>query len=202
MRGLASALERAGFRVANVGYPSRMHPIEALASIALERGLAACANAGRIHVVAHSLGGILVRVYLARHRLDRLHRVVMLGAPNQGSEVVDRLRNVPGFRLINGPAGTELGTGADSIPQRLGPVDFELGIIAGSRPVNPLLSLFFGEANDGKVSVERTKVKGMSDFMVVPHSHSFLMHSKEVIAQTVQFIQTGRFAHDRRSVRS
>ena len=106
MERLAERFTEAGYSVVNKGYPSREFPIEELAPLAVEQGLEACPAGATVHVVTHSLGGILVRQYLATHTLPRLGRVVMIAPPNQGSEVVDRMRNVPGFRLLNGPGGT------------------------------------------------------------------------------------------------
>ena len=93
--------------------------------------------------VTHSMGGILVRQYLRQHSVPHLHRVVMLGPPNKGSEVVDVLGNTPGFHFINGDAGLQLGTGQGSVPNTLGPVDFDLGIIAGTRSINWILSVSY-----------------------------------------------------------
>jgi len=117
------------------------------------------AGASPVNFVTHSLGGILVRQYYSQHSPEQVHRVVMLGPPNQGSAVVDNLKNVPGFDLLNGPAGRQLGTGENSVPDDLGPVNFETGIIAGTESINLILSTFLKEPNDGKVSVEAAKWK-------------------------------------------
>lgn len=196
MEKLALALLEEGFEVANVSYPSRKHPVEELSKIAVERGLSECSGNATIHFVTHSLGGILIRYYLARNELEGLGRIVMLAPPNHGSEVVDKIRHMPGFTLINGPAGAQLGTDKNSISSKLGPVSFELGVIAGTESLNPILSLYLPNPNDGKVSVESTKVEGMSDFITVPHSHPFLMRAPETIKQTVSFLRTGSFIHD------
>ncbi len=119
----------------------------------------------------------------------------MLAPPNRGSEVVDNLRGVPGFSIVNGPAGAQLGTGGDSVPLSLGPPDYDVGIIAGTRTFNPILSQFLPNPDDGKVSVERTKIDGMKDFIEVPYSHPFIMDAPEVLEQTISFIETGRFIH-------
>ncbi|MEM7257005.1 MAG: alpha/beta hydrolase, partial [Pseudomonadota bacterium] len=119
----------------------------------------------------------------------------MIAPPNQGSEVVDNLRDVPGFKVFNGPAGLQLGTDENSIPSQLGPVTFDLGVIAGTDTINPILSQYLPNPDDGKVSVESTKVEGMDDFLVFAHTHTFIMRSKQVIAQVIHFLQQGQFNH-------
>ncbi len=155
----------------------------------------------QIHFVTHSLGGILVRYYLAHHELPNIGRVVMLSPPNQGSEVVDKLRNVPGFRLLNGPAGEQLGTDRESLPLQLPGVDFEVGVITGDRTINFINSLLIPGKDDGKVSVERAKLDGMSDFLVTHHTHPFIMRAKDVIRQTLFFLEHGRFKNEKRKTR-
>jgi pimeloyl-ACP methyl ester carboxylesterase len=198
MESIAQAFADEGFTVVNVDYPSRQHPIEALAPIAIHKGLGGCPADTTVHFVTHSLGGILVRYYLAERPLPRLGRVVMLAPPNQGSEVVDRLKEMPGFRLLNGPAGDQLGTDAESLPRSLGPVAFELGIIAGSATFNPILSLYLPNPDDGKVSVSSTRVDGMSDFIVLPYTHTFMMQAPEVASQAIEFIRHGEFSRSYR----
>jgi hypothetical protein len=146
-----------------------------------------------VNLVAHSLGGILVRSYFAKHAEPRLGRVVMLGPPNQGSEVVDHLRSWSLFRRVNGPAGSELGTGDDSTPISMGPLTFELGVIAGDHSINWINSLMIAGSDDGKVSVERTRVAGMKEHMVVHVSHPFLMKDTAVIKAALRFVESGTF---------
>ena len=195
MKALEKRLALEGYIVVNVDYPSRKYPIETLAEIAVGQGIEECTkkSATKINFVTHSLGGILVRVYLKSNRRDDIGRVVMLGPPNQGSEVVDNLKNAPGFELLNGPAGMQLGTKSSDIPKSLGPVDFDLGVIAGTQSINLILSTFIPGQNDGKVSVESAKVKGMHDFVTLPTTHPFMMKNAAVIDQTVYFLQHGQF---------
>ena len=194
MDRIAEAFAERGYVVSNIDYPSREYSVEQLAPMAVDAGIADCPAGSVIHFVTHSLGGILVRYHLENHDVPNLGRVVMMAPPNQGSEVVDNYRNVPGFEMLHGPAGLQLGTDESSIPSQLGPVSFELGIIAGTETFNPILSQFLPNPDDGKVSVERTKVEGMSDFIVVPHAHPFIMQSPVVIDHALLFIETGRFA--------
>ena len=196
MEKVASHFEESGYAVANVDYPSRHLPIEELAPLAVEAGLDECPTGADVHFVTHSLGGILVRYYLEKGDISGLGRVVMLAPPNQGSEVVDSLHGLPGFKLLNGPAGLQLGTDENSVPLMLGPVDYDVGVIAGTETFNPILSQYLENPDDGKVSVENTKVEGMSDFLVVPHAPPFIMKSSAAIEQAFAFIETGRFVHD------
>jgi len=196
MEAMAEAVEAAGFVAVNIDYPSREYPIEVLAPMAVGKGLVLCEAAGatdRIHFVAHSLGGILVRKYLTEKEIMNLGRVVMLGPPNQGSKAVDELGDVPGIDWVNGPAGRQLGKGPASVPLKLGPADFDLGIIAGNRTIDPITSAVLDDPDDGKVSVEDTKLEGMNDFIVVEHSHAFMMRLEQPIALTIRFLKTGSF---------
>jgi len=194
---MEEALQEDGYLTANIDYPSREFEVAELASIAVEDGLATC-RAGedieKIHFVTHSLGGILVRQYLSTWTIEELGRVVMLGPPNQGSLAVDDLEGVPGFDWINGPAGRQLGKGAQSVPLALGPADFELGIIAANRTIDPITSAILENPDDGRVSVEDTKLEGMDDFVVVEHSHAFMMRMQRPIELTKLFLRTGRFS--------
>jgi pimeloyl-ACP methyl ester carboxylesterase len=223
MMPMAQALSASGYRVLNVNYPSRTAAIETLSEDAIGRAVADAENspgpergallrstnkvlaeqcsalrstnsaAVKIHFVTHSLGGILVRSYLSRHTIPNLGRVVMLGPPNQGSEVVDKLGSWRLFKKINGPAGGELGTDKNSTSNKLGPANFCVGIIAGDRSINWINSLLIPGRDDGKVSVERTKLADMSDHIVLHATHPFLMRNRAAIRQTLHFLHTGRF---------
>lgn len=196
MNKMERELEEAGFVTANIEYPSRDHTIEELADIAVPDGLAACReheDIERIHFVTHSLGGILVRQYLSENDIPELGRVVMLGPPNQGSPAADEMADVPGFDWLNGPAGKQLGKGEDSVPLKLGPANFELGVIAGNRTIDPITSAVLPDPDDGRVSVEDTKLEGMTDFVVVEHSHAFMMRMQRPIELTIAFLRDGLF---------
>jgi triacylglycerol lipase len=140
------------------------------------------------------MGGIVLREYLAHHKIENLGRVVMLAPPNQGSEIVDQMKTGWLYRFLTGPAGQELGTDPDSVPKRLGPANFAFGVIAGDRSANPFFSARLPGWDDGKVSVSSTYLEGMTDFYVVHYSHTWLPARKQVIEATVRFLANNSFA--------
>lgn len=192
---MEDALVAAGYNVRTLKYPSTRNTVQEIADAYLAPLIARCQNAKpkKIHFVTHSLGGIALRNYLATNRLDNIGRIVMLGPPSQGSEVVDELGALAPFDWINGPAGRQLGTDSNSLPNRLPIPTFEVGIIAGNRSINPILSALIPGPDDGKVALARARLEGMKDFAVVSTAHPFLMRNRESIALTLAFLRTGRF---------
>lgn len=191
---LAAILKKQGYIVHNMDYASTRLTIEQAAEDVFKRALPQLDSSAPLHIVTHSLGGILTRFYLSRHSIANLGRVVMLAPPNHGSEVVDRLGRFRLFHWLNGPAGDQLGTSATSMPALLPAADYPLGIIAGNRSINCLLSLCLPTPNDGKVSVVSTQQAGMQDHLVVNASHPFIINHPHTIHAVGAFLQTGQFS--------
>lgn len=194
MNKISQALNQSGYTVCNIQYPSRKYSIAKLAENLVYQEIKQCIGdiEQPLNFVTHSMGGIIVR-QLAQSTDIKIERVVMLSPPNQGSELVDKLKIIPFFKFINGSAGLSLGTEANSVPNTLGAVSFPTGVIIGNKSFNPIYSYLIPGADDGKVSVSSAKVIGMKDFLIVPHSHSFIMNSDVVIEQTINFLTIGKF---------
>ncbi len=196
MQKIARALRREGYEVINIRYPSRIKPIEELAGFIDAIIRKKCIQSEwKMHIVTHSMGGVIVRDMLGYIRApENLGRVVMLAPPNNGSEIADALKDNPLYQKLFGPAGQQLGTKRGAITKNLSSeVNFELGVIIGNAVLNPLGTLFIRKENDGTISIESAKLKGMKDFLIIPATHSFITYNKKAIMQTIYFLRHGNF---------
>lgn len=196
MGSLEKTFRKAGYQTVAIDYPSRRKTLPELARFVMAEIPQNCRAAPNVHFVTHSMGGILLRYAAARlpdHLPRNMGRTVMLGPPNQGSEIVDHLGASLWFQRSNGPAGGALDTGAASWPKQLGAYPHALGVIAGNQSIEPYWSVLIAGPDDGKVSVASTKLDGMDDHIVLPVTHTFMMYNPEVKRQAVYFLRHGRF---------
>ena|ERR1700757_135773 len=195
MRKLERSLQQAGLATLNLTYASRKKPLEQLAE-EIHPAISQFSEAihGPLHIVGHSMGGLLARVYVARYRPCRLGRVVMLGTPNGGSEIADLLQDTLLYRSYYGPAGLQLTTLPDDTLALLPPVDYPVGIVAGTRALNPIAwRCNLPRPNDGCVSIESSKLAGMADHIAIRATHVGLSRHRDAIRQTITFLSEGRF---------
>lgn len=197
MAPLAYRLRAAGYATLSLDYPSRRYDLATIAeSLADDVDAFAAHCGGPVHFVTHSMGGLVVRMMLARRRPKQLGRVVMLCPPNQGSELADLLARVPLYRRLLGPAAAQLVTRRDAaLADLLRPADYPVGVIAGTRSLYPVASLLLPRPNDGRVSVATTKLDGMVDHLSLPLPHMAMMLSRRVAGATLCFLQTERFTN-------
>ena len=197
MNRLDKHLHKAGYATINVDYPSTSDTIEHIVERYVSPAVKKCkkSNAKKVHFVTHSLGGILVRKYLQSHTVPAGSRMVMIAPPNQGSEITDALKDFFVYKWAMGPAGQDLGTDPNSVPNQLKPVNIEIGVIAGDSSLNPIFSSIIPGPDDGKVAVERTKLKEMKDFIIVRSTHTLIMSKPVVLDQVTYFLQQGTFDH-------
>jgi pimeloyl-ACP methyl ester carboxylesterase len=193
MRPLARYLDAHGFETLNITYPSTKYDLQTLADWLHERLDATLKERKPVHFVTHSMGGLLARAYLHKHRPENLGYVVQIAPPNRGSEVADYWKNTWIYKKIYGPAGQQLITEQDSINSIFGVVDYPLGVIAGNCSIDPISSWILPGEDDGKVSVERTKLDGMADHITLPVTHTFAPCNKEVKHQVLSFLTERTF---------
>lgn len=198
MSFLEHYFKKRGYNTINILYPSREQDIEGLSDFVHSEILKSphYKTDVTIHFVTHSMGGLLARYYIARQKPDNLGKVVMLGTPNAGSEFADWLSDTkvlgPIFRNVFGPASVQLRTDYKHIDDD---ITYPLGVIAGSMSINPLAPWVLAGEHDGIVPVERTKITGMTDHIVIPATHSFMMFNKDVMRQALHFIAHNQFDH-------
>lgn len=192
MKRLQIAITEAGYRTLNIDYPSRHYNHNDLVHrfIAPKIQQHCPPNDYRVHFVGHSMGGIMAMKYIQSKPLLSYGKVVTIGSPHQGSELVDKLGWLPLFKWINGPAGYELATvdmgGEETKSHTTNKV--RVMAIAGTRSLNPFYSLLIPGVDDGKVSVTSASLPTAEQVVHVPYSHTFIMNKAEVAQAVVDFI--------------
>jgi pimeloyl-ACP methyl ester carboxylesterase len=196
-----------GYEVFNMGYPSTRGGVADHAR-SLDSVLRSLAGIEQIDLVAHSLGNLVIRHYMAdatdatagRTPDPRLHRMVMLGPPNHGAELAEKLVPLDLSRQVTGPAAQQLARGWGELEPRLTTPTLEFGILAGgTRDGNGRNPLMRGD-DDLIVTVESTRLAGARDFRVLPVWHTTMMNDPVIQRETLCFLQHGYFeSEDRRA---
>ncbi|WP_309381644.1 esterase/lipase family protein [Cerasicoccus frondis] len=186
-------LEADGYRVINIDYPSMSKTLGMLAQHVRKQISSQARVDEPIDVVTHSMGGILLRTIQHEDPLPNIRRVVMIAPPNHGSEALDIVAAPFLAKLAFGPAGSQMSAVNAERWKALGPAPFEVGVIAGSLGIDPVISSMIPGPDDGVISVESTKLDGMADFVVIHESHPMLVFNGEVMEQMIAFLDTGKF---------
>jgi len=210
MAGLCDYLQQqGGYTVLNVSYPSTRRDVGGHAR-SLAKIVENLEGIEEINFVAHSMGNIVVRHYLAdrlrqrspsdkgpapeARRIDpRIKRFVMLGPPNHGSQLALTLAENSVLEAIAGETVRQLGQDWAKLQAQLATPDCQFGIIAGGKGngkgFNPLLP---GD-DDGMVTVASTRLAQAADFVLLPAYHSSIMDNRYVREYTLRFLQRGYF---------
>ena len=196
MAGYRAPLEKAGWQVFPFDYPSTRVDLDASAEY-LHQVIESLEGIERIHIVAHSMGGVVARTYRAKHRDERLHRLVLVGSPQNGAEMADLARDKANvvFKTIFGPAGQQLITDQAGFLAKLPKPDVEFAVIAGGHPPNGINPLIPGD-DDGIVSVASTRLAGAADYLYVESLHLALNRNATAHAATVRFLKTGKLREE------
>lgn len=195
---LQKYLELNGYNVLNISYPARRRKLEDLAIILNHKihNHRKYNARSKLHFVTHSLGGILTRYYIRDFCPANLGRVVMLGPPNAGSEWADYMLKKswlkPVFSFGFGPVGEQLLT--THVHDGCDEANYDLGIIAGRKNAVPFAKHILSDEHDGMVPVERTKLKGMKDHIIMDVTHTYMIIKPGVMRQVKGFLQTGKFS--------
>lgn len=197
---LRKFFEKHGYKTLNILYPSREQNLEGLSDFINDKITNAPNKTEntKLHFVTHSMGGLITRYYIHREKPKNLGKVVMLGPPNTGSELADWLSDTkvlaPLFKGLFGPASAQLRTDYEHIDND---ITYPLGVIAGSASVNPLAPWILDGEHDGIVPVERTKIEGMTDHIILSATHSFMMFNGDVMEQALHFLEHDAFDHSK-----
>jgi pimeloyl-ACP methyl ester carboxylesterase len=185
---LARALRQAGYDVQGFNYRSLLdEPDRAVAELAARVDAVGAA----VHLVGHSMGGLIALTAVREHELP-VRRAVCLGSPLNGSLVAQRLG---GLRGIRGVLGKSRGLLSDGLGGWEG--ETQVGVIAGSRSVGlGFLAGSIERPHDGTVSVAETRLPGIRDHITVDTTHSGLLFSAKAARQTDAFLREGRFLRD------
>lgn len=191
---LSRATRREGYATLSLSYPYR-RSVPAIADWLAPRVAAFEGSfSGPLHIVTHSLGGLVARALIAAHRPERLGRVVMLAPPNQGSELADLLSRLH-LSWVLGASGAYLRTTRTGAEQAaLGTIDYPVGVIAGDRALLSVPAGMLACPHDGKVSVAATRADGIADHVTLPVTHTLMVYDRRVIAATLAFLANGAFA--------
>ena len=194
MTRLAAAMGRSGHATIAPNYPYRRSLPDIVTWLAPRIAAFEETFVGPLHIVTHSLGGLVARALISASRPSRLGRVVMLAPPDRGSELAELLFRLRIGPLVLGGSGRHLRTTRRAGDEAfLGAVDYPLGVIAGDRPLLPLPFLPLPHPHDGKVSVAATQVTGLADHIVLPLTHTLMVYDRRLISATLEFLETGRF---------
>ncbi|NQZ14647.1 MAG: alpha/beta hydrolase [Alphaproteobacteria bacterium] len=201
MNSIESMLQKDGYTTLNITYPSKKKDLNGLAEYLKKEHLidSLWKDYSHIHVITHSMGGLVARRYFDRYKndipKDKLGKIIMLAPPNKGSKIADIMQTLLPYKWYYGPSGSELTTEVQRDIKS--DIYYDLGVIAGTKEWPYFVAAFvIPGKSDGRVSVNNTKIKGMTDFLTVNGTHTFIMNKPEVHSQILYFLRHSKFKHN------
>lgn len=188
MAYLTHVLRGEGFAAQALGYRTMREPLDAHLTRVSKR--VAQLDAPRVHLVGHSLGGVIVMRYLQRFADPRVRRAVLIGSPVAGCRAAASFARYAGGELMMGQSLAVWRAPVDvSVDSR-----FEVGAIAGTRPLGlGAVVMRLPTPNDGVVCVDETRFPGLRDHIEFPMGHTLMLLSPRIARQTASFLKTGAF---------
>jgi len=192
---LERRLHEAGYHTVNFGYDAGSESLDDISKrllATIEREVVAKHHTP-YHLVGHSLGNIIARnafkLGYPKNDAGGLATMVMLAPPNRPALLAQKLAENPAYQWLNGEPGQQLADQKfyDSLPTPTVP----FGVIAGTKGQR----ITFDQPNDGVVAVSNTKLDGMSDWIELHHTHTFIMNAGDTLNQVLHFIRHQRFEH-------
>lgn len=193
LNALERHLQSKQFSTINITYPSTTYSITDLRDRVHDIINFRDKEYEKVSFVGFSMGGLIIRAYLNKYKISNLKNVIMVGTPNNGSEVVDFIMNNKLFKKLLGPAGMQLSTNQKSLSGLLGKLEYECGIIAGNLPLDLCYPIMRKKPSDGKVSVDSTKLDNMKDHIVLNVPHWFMPQSRSIWKYIVLFLRNSSF---------
>lgn len=191
---LKRRLNGLGYRAVTVNLPLRFSALDECISIFENqlRQLAADLNYEKVHFVGHSMGGLVIRSFLANNRIAHLGRCVLIATPNQGTKLADISDKIlKPLGQIYKPLQS-LGSGSINIGTPVNIPKPEIGVIAG-KTNKYFLSFFLSGENDGRVEIDSARCEDMIDFVIRSYGHKEIHRQAEIAELVDVFLQTGKF---------
>jgi|TARA_B110000495_G_C22875648_1_gene510676 triacylglycerol lipase len=183
---LSMRFRSAGYKTANFTYNQKSDSLDEISEQLVEF-IGKKVKTSNYHLIGHSLGNVIIRNAFRKEYPSGLGKVVMLAPPNQPAHLATHFKKNLLYRWLAGDSGQKLSEGIFYRDLPVPTVPF--GILAGDKGQ----SLTFSEPNDGLVAVKSTELEGMNDWLLLHHSHTFIMNCKDTFEHCLSFIESGRF---------
>ena len=193
MQPIADILDLSGYKIQNISYPSTDYSIQTLSRDHVAPQIDN-SNCEKIHFIGHSMGGIVARQYLADNKPHNLGNVILIAAPNNGSELIASLEDNPALAwTLIGPAARDLSPKSQFLHELPLPY-YNTGIITANKSINPITSIFlFNSPNDGTLTVESMKIHNMTDIINLEATHTMVLLHPDIGWQIESFLKYGKF---------